>query len=96
MVRLYLCEACRDSNHGACELGHPCPPGHYGGSLCRCPCRGKADWGTPEYNNRELQKLIESIMDFEKASKKAMKKNPMQIGGPPKKIELREPKDNSK
>lgn len=88
MVWLYLCGACEKGNHGACELGHSCPPGQIGGSLCRCPCRGQSDWGTPEYNERELQKLVEGILNHQKASEEFMKENPMEIGEP-KKIELK-------
>lgn len=40
MVWLYLCKACENGKHSACELGHSSPPGTYGGELCRCPCRG--------------------------------------------------------
>ena len=89
MVYLYLCEACGKGNHGACEIGHPVARGTFGGSICRCPCRGRADWGTPEYNERELQKLVEGILNHQKASEEFMEKNPMEIGGPPKKLELK-------
>lgn len=86
MVWLYLCGACEKGNHGACELGHPAPPGVYGGSLCRCGCRGQADWNTPERIEKDLRKLIESIMDHEKASKKIHQINKLaKVTVPPKK-----------
>lgn len=86
MVYLYLCRACEKGNHGACELGHPAPKGHYGGSLCRCGCRGQADWNTPERIEKDLRKLVESIMDHQKASEEIMRINKLaEISCPPNK-----------
>lgn len=90
MVWLYLCKACENGNHGACEIGES-HPGVYGGSHCRCPCCGQADWGTPEYNERELRKIVESMLDHKKAVEE-LKNKPMEVNGPPKKIELKNPK----
>jgi hypothetical protein len=85
MVYLYLCHACENGNHGACELGHPAPPGVFGGDLCRCPCRGQADWNTPERIDRELRELVQKIMDHQRASEQVN----LEVNCPPKKIELK-------
>lgn len=94
MVWLYLCKACEDGRHGDCELGHPSPPGTYGGDLCRCPCRGDAKWNTPQWHDEELQKIVQSMLDAQKASEEYMKTKPMEINCPPKKIELKKPENN--
>jgi hypothetical protein len=92
MVWIYFCKACEDGNHGACELGHPSPPGTYGGSLCRCPCRGNAKWNTPQWHEEELRKVLESMMDHNKAVEEMQRmKDLAKITVPPKKIELKKP-----
>lgn len=97
MVYLYLCKACEKGDHGNCELGYPAPKGHYGGSKCRCQCGGNPRWNTPEYIEEELKKLIQSIMDHQKASEEAMRKSPLQVNCPPKsvtqKVHLKKPED---
>jgi hypothetical protein len=86
MVYLYLCKACEEGRHGACEIGHPCPPGQYGGDKCRCPCGGQADWNTPERIEKDLRKLVESIMDHQKASEEILRINKLaKITRPPEK-----------
>lgn len=69
MVALYTCQACLDDRHGECELGHPVPPGVYGGSLCQCPCRRDPHWNNPERVHDELQQIVKNLIDFEKLSK---------------------------
>jgi len=68
MVYLYLCAACQMNNHGHCEIGHPAPPGHYGGSLCQCGCRGNPKWNDPKTIHKELWDTINKLGDFEKKS----------------------------
>lgn len=75
MVWLYLCKACEEGNHGACEIGHRCPPGQYGGDKCRCPCAGQADWNSPERIERELMELLERMMDHNKAVEEVQRIN---------------------
>jgi FtsZ-binding cell division protein ZapB len=70
MVYLYLCSACQEEKHGRCELGHPSPPGTYGGSLCKCPCRGNAQWNTPEYIQGQLREKIKELLDFEQLNRR--------------------------
>lgn len=91
MVFIYYCKACEDGNHGACELGHPAPKGHYGGSLCRCPCRGDEKWGKPEFIEEELKKLAASMGDMLKANKELKDKSTLEVNCLPKKIELLPP-----
>ena len=86
MVYIYLCKACEDGRHGDCELGHPCPPGQYGGSLCRCPCKRNPEYNNTKFIAEELRQLIKSMQDFQKAAKEVP---PMEINCPPKKIELK-------
>lgn len=66
MVYLYLCEFCQRGDHKNCELGHPAPPGVYGGSRCRCGCRGDEHWNKPEIIHKELMKQVDEIMNLTK------------------------------
>lgn len=43
-MRLYLCHLCETEDHAKCERSTPCPPGHFGGSRCTCPCQGHQNW----------------------------------------------------
>lgn len=73
MVMLYTCQACKDGNHGECEGGHPAPEGNYGGSMCRCKCKGDPEYmqhlvkGTPAYYKRKYGVMKEEkFMGLEK------------------------------
>lgn len=76
MVYLYLCQACQRNDHAKCERGHPAPAGHYGGSLCRCGCKGNANW--PDYKERQmaLREELSKIIKFKEDSKKSSNKRP--------------------
>jgi len=82
MVYLYYCQACENGNHGNCELGHPAPPGHFGGSKCRCPCSGDPLWNSPERIHKELQDLVQKIIDHQKASEQVN----LVVNYPPKNV----------
>ena len=81
MVWLYLCKSCENGDHGHCELSHPAPKGHYGGSLCRCPCCGNSHWDTPEFIEEELRGMLDKVCVHQQASEEAVKDNPMIIEG---------------
>lgn len=61
MVMIYRCQACIDGRHGACEIGHPCPTGQYGGSKCCCGCGGDENYGKP---SKLLENLFSNPEDF--------------------------------
>ena len=65
MVYLYYCGACEDGRHKECELGHPAPPGVFGGSKCRCPCSGDPLWNDPERTLNQLHKEKIKLIEFE-------------------------------
>ena len=69
MVRLYLCQACQNNNHKKCELGHSVPKGQFGGSLCKCGCRGNPKWNDPYLIHEELSKQLRQLTEFETKSK---------------------------
>jgi hypothetical protein len=79
MVYLYYCQACEKDDHKHCELGTPAPKGHYGGSMCRCPCRRDPLWNDPERIHDELQAVINSLIDFEEQSESSMKKDKRKV-----------------
>lgn len=54
-MRLYTCDACRQGEHGSCDMVTPAPPGHYGGSMCKCKCRGNPDYMKCEHGNSQLE-----------------------------------------
>lgn len=95
MVWLYLCKACEEDRHGECDLCVPAPHGHFGGSLCRCPCRGNPKWNTPEFHEEELRKIVQSMLDHQKATEELMKNKPLEVNCPPKKIELQKPPEKA-
>lgn len=84
MVWVYLCKACEAGDHGHCELGHSCPSGEYGGSVCRCPCHGNAKWNTPAYLEDELQKIVQMMVNNHND-------HLPDTDGPPQKIHLKKP-----
>jgi len=65
MVYLYYCQACEDGRHKDCELGHPAPPGVYGGSKCRCACSGRPLWNDPDRIHAELMEKLRQLERFE-------------------------------
>lgn len=71
MVYLYYCSACEKGKHKKCELGHPAPKGHYGGSKCRCPCSGDPLWNDPARIHAEFMKYLRDLDSFEKKSRKS-------------------------
>lgn len=82
MAKVYLCDACARGDHGHCELGHAAPNGEYGGSICRCPCRGDAKWNIPKFNGNELQDILRGMRDHQKATDEWVKNNPpLNLGG---------------
>ncbi len=70
MVYLYYCKACEEGRHKDCELGHPAPPGVYGGSKCRCPCSGDPLWNDPVRIRKATEKFLDELDKFEKKSRK--------------------------
>lgn len=70
MVRLYTCDACRDDDHKNCDLSHPAPPGHYGGSRCMCPCHGNPNFNDPKVIHKDLMEQLKKLSDFEVSSKR--------------------------
>ena len=46
MVMLHVCSACQNGNHKDCA-GSVGEPGHYGGSMCTCKCKGDPDYRHP-------------------------------------------------
>jgi len=61
MVMIYRCQACIDGKHGECEIGHPCPPGQYGGTKCGCGCGGDENYGK---QSKALENLFFNPEDF--------------------------------
>lgn len=71
MVKIYTCQACTENKHEKCERGKPSyPPGSYGGSFCRCPCKGNHHFNDPDAVHNQLIKMFENATRHEKDSKK--------------------------
>ena len=71
MVKIYTCQACTENKHKDCELSKSSyPPGSYGGSFCRCPCKGDPHFDDPNTVYNQLVKMIEYAAKHEKDSKK--------------------------
>lgn len=73
MVYIYTCQACERDDHIHCELGHPCAPGKYGGSKCRCPCLGDPHWNDPNNVKLVFEKMENFLKRFDKAMAKIIK-----------------------
>jgi len=69
MVYLYYCGACEDGRHKDCELGHPAPPGVYGGSKCRCPCSGDPLWNDPGRIQAQIRRQLKKLDEIQERSK---------------------------
>jgi predicted Fe-S protein YdhL (DUF1289 family) len=97
MAYLYTCSACERGEHGKCELSTPpSPPGSFGGSICRCGCRGDADWGNwakmqPKIH-KELMEQLRKIQFSEKQSSTEEVLKKTIVGGEPKKNSKRKKK----
>ena len=50
MVMLFTSHHCVDGDHELCDGGHKCEPGHYGGSVCTCPCHHMTKEEIKRYN----------------------------------------------
>lgn len=84
MVWLYLCTACQRGDHGNCDIGTPAPPGHYGGSKCRCNCGRNPHHNDPAHIQAELRKTIQDLLDFQESSRRVIidmeKSKPKKLG----------------
>jgi hypothetical protein len=73
MVYLYYCSACEDGDHARCEIGHPAPPGVYGGSKCRCSCNGDPLWNSPERVHQQTMDFLKKWEEIQENSRRALK-----------------------
>lgn len=91
MAFLYLCKACEEGRHGACDLCTPAPEGVYGGSICTCPCRGNPRWNSPEFLKEELKKVIDDYLHHQKAVEEHMQRQRVQRELEQRELKLKQP-----
>ena len=70
MVCIRKCNECINGNHKDCALSENCKAGHFGGSMCSCPCHGNPNFNNPNHIHKELMRELENIQKFEERSSK--------------------------